>query len=105
MTIVHHKTYYDYHGEYEPYVVLFRQRNPFELYGISKKPLWIRGRERQSAKRSDMFYVTSVSWREKGLGYHGFLDDVVFLGFGIEDRGSGGMDLTMGSLLEGVGLC
>ncbi|KAM7196626.1 hypothetical protein V8F33_006125 [Rhypophila sp. PSN 637] len=105
MTIIHHKTFYDYHGQYEPYVVLFRQRKPFELYGISKKPLWIQGRERQSKTRSDMFYVASVNWRDRGLGYHGFLDDVVFLGFGIEDHASGGMDLTMGELLSGIGLC
>ena len=105
MTIVHHKTYYDYHGEYEPYVVLFRQRKPFELYGISKKPLWIHGRERQSKKRSDMFYVASMNWKDRGRKYHGYLDDIVFLSFGIEDHRSGGIDVLASDLFGGLGLC
>lgn len=186
MTIVHHKTYYDYHGEYEPYVVLFRGREPFEVFGVSKKPLWIQGKRRlrvrvrgqpergfphhgrgnvntedapaaehdalrggnlgredwhahgqgvegkgkkrvmvkkgglgigrppigipsigRKKKRthSDMFYVSSINWRDRGRRHKGYLDDVVMLGFGIEDHGSGGMDVVVGDLIGGFGRC
>ncbi|KAK3322728.1 hypothetical protein B0H66DRAFT_473148 [Apodospora peruviana] len=103
--LIHHKTYYDYHGEYEPYVVVFRQRNPFELYGISKKPLWIHGRQHLTGNRSDMLYVVSINWKARGQKYHGYLDDVLFLSFGIEDHKSGGMDVLAADLLLGLGLC
>lgn len=105
LTIIQHKRYYDWHSEYEPYVVLFRQRAPYELYAVSKKPLWISGRQRLSDTRTEMFYVTSANWRDRGVGYHGFVDDVLFLTFGIEDKESGGIDVKAGHLLIGLGLC
>lgn len=105
ITIVQHKKYYDFHGEYEPYVVVFRERSPFELYAISKKPLWIHGRQRLGGKKSEQFYVVSINWKERGLGYHGYLDDELFLAFGIEDKRSGGMDVLASDLLTGLGLC
>ncbi|KAL2022519.1 hypothetical protein VTK56DRAFT_5126 [Thermocarpiscus australiensis] len=105
LTIIQHKTFYDWHGEYEPYVVLFYQRAPYELYAISKKPLWIHGRQRTGDRHSEMFYVTSMSWKMRGMKYHGFLDDVLFLAFGIEDKDAGGMDVRAGDLLVDLGLC
>jgi hypothetical protein len=105
MTIIQHKTYYGYHSEYEPYVVLFQQRAPFELYAISKKPLWISGRRRHEGRRTDMMYVTSANWKERGVNYHGYLDDVVMLGFGFEDKHSRGIDVYAGDLLVDLGLC
>ncbi|KAK3295406.1 uncharacterized protein B0H64DRAFT_145389 [Chaetomium fimeti] len=105
LTIIQHKTYYEYHSEYDPYVVLFQQRAPYELYGISKKPLWISGRKHHKGRRTDMMYVTSANWKDRGVNYHGYLDDVVFLGFGFEDRNSAGIDVRAGDLLVGLGLC
>ncbi|KAL2123470.1 hypothetical protein VTJ04DRAFT_3925 [Mycothermus thermophilus] len=105
MTIIQHKTFYGYHSEYEPYVVLFQQRSPFELYAISKKPLWISGRRRHKGRKTDMMYVTSINWKEKGLKYHGYLDDVIMMGFGYEDKYSGVLDVRAGDLLVDMGLC
>ncbi|KAI6081982.1 hypothetical protein F4821DRAFT_274473 [Hypoxylon rubiginosum] len=100
-TIFQHKTFRDFHSVYEPYVMVFQRRPPFEVYGISRKPLWIHGRETQS----QMFYVTSVSWKVSGQRYHGYLDDVLFLGFGIEDRESAGIDVLASDLLADLNLC
>lgn len=105
LTLIHHKTFYDWHGEYEPYVVLFRQRAPFELHAISRRPLWIHGRRRVSDTRTEMFYVTSINWKARGARYHGFLDDELFLGFGVEDRESAAIDLRASDLLANLGLC
>ncbi|KAK4183605.1 hypothetical protein QBC35DRAFT_93236 [Podospora australis] len=106
MTIIQHKKYYKWHGEYEPYVVLFRQSAPFELYAISKKPFWISGRERKDAEDwTSMVYVTSIGWKEHGLKYHAYMDDVLFLGFGIEDSRAGGIDMRAEDLLQDLGLC
>ncbi|KAK4225171.1 hypothetical protein QBC38DRAFT_270093 [Podospora fimiseda] len=109
MTIVQHKSFYSFHSEYEPYVILFRQTAPYEVFAVSKKPLWISGRGRQEEKkRTDMLYVTSMGWKEKGMRYHGFLDDVLFLGFGVEDKRAGGIDVLAGDLVGStdiIGLC
>ncbi|KAK3986420.1 hypothetical protein QBC44DRAFT_139473 [Cladorrhinum sp. PSN332] len=106
MTIIQHKSYYSFHSEYEPYVVLFKQTAPYQVYGVSKKPLWISGRSRQEEmRRTDMLYVTSMAWKEKGMKYHGFLDDVLFLGFGVEDKRAGGIDVLVGDLVGDLGMC
>ncbi|KAK3332346.1 hypothetical protein B0T19DRAFT_101014 [Cercophora scortea] len=104
-TIIQHKTYYDYHSEYEPYAMVFRHRAPFELYGISRKPIWIHGRQRIDDKRTEMFYVVSMSWKTRGQKYHGYMDDVLFLSFGVEDKEPGGIDVLASDLLTGLGLC
>ncbi|KAI2470792.1 hypothetical protein F4781DRAFT_429972 [Annulohypoxylon bovei var. microspora] len=101
LTIFQHKTFRGFHSVYEPYAMAFRRRAPFQVYGISRKPLWIHGRDAPSR----MFYVTSVSWKERGRRYHGYLDDVLVLGFGIEDRETAGIDVLAGDLLAGLGLC
>ncbi|KAI0381235.1 hypothetical protein F5Y04DRAFT_86270 [Hypomontagnella monticulosa] len=100
-TIFQHKTFQNFHSVYEPYVMVFRRRPPFEVYGISRKPLWIHGRD----ERSRMFYVTAISWRGRGKKYHGYIDDVMFLSFGIEDRETAGIDILASDLLVGLGLC
>ncbi|KAI7571063.1 hypothetical protein KC343_g2184 [Hortaea werneckii] len=100
-TIVQRKAYYDFHSVYEPYVVLFNQRAPFELHAISSKPFWIRGRE----NKSEMMYVTSMSWKSRDQMYHGYLDDMLFVGFGIEDQFTGGMDVLASDLLRELGMC
>jgi len=104
-TVIQHKTYYQFHGEYNPYVVLFRQEEPFVLHAVSKKPIWIHGREKMPNGLTNMLYVVSMSWKTKGQRYHGFLDDVLFLAFGIEDSQAGGIDVLASDLLEELGLC
>ncbi|KPM44093.1 hypothetical protein AK830_g2460 [Neonectria ditissima] len=105
-TIVQHKSYYHYHGVYEPYVVVFQQRAPFEIYAISQKPVWIHGREKHADRdTSDMFYVTSMSWKNRNNKYHGYLDDELFLAFGVEDEKAAGIDLLAWDLLQNLGLC
>jgi len=103
--VVQHKKFYDLHAEYEPYVVVFRQEAPFDIYGISRKPIWIHGRERMADGRTNMFYVVSINWKERGLRYHGYLDDVLFVAFGIEDKQTAGIDVVASDLLTGLGLC
>lgn len=108
--VVHHKVYRDFHSVYEPYVVVFRQRAPFEMFAVSSKPVWISGRGtvRGTGARADtteMFYVTSIAWKTEGLKYHGYVDDVLFLAFGIEDERAAGIDVQAGSLLANLGLC
>ncbi|KAL0938572.1 uncharacterized protein CTRU02_205182 [Colletotrichum truncatum] len=103
--IFQHKTYYRYHSEYEPYAMVFRQRAPFEMFAVSKKPLWIHGREKKENGSSDMFYVTSMSWKSNQQRYHGYLDDVIFVSFGIEDERTGGIDVLAKDLLTELGTC
>lgn len=115
ITVVHHKVYRDFHSVYEPYVVVFRQRAPFEVFAVSSRPLWISGRRAVpgsgggfaggKADTTEMFYVTSIAWRDEGLKYHGYVDDVLFLAFGIEDERAAGIDVQAGSVLAHLGLC
>lgn len=102
--VVHHKVYRDFHSVYEPYVVVFRQRAPFEMFAVSSRPLWVSGRQ-TVRDTTEMFYVTSIAWKTKGLKYHGYVDDVMFLAFGIEDERAAGIDVQAGSVLANLGLC
>jgi hypothetical protein len=123
LAVLHHKIYRDFHSVYEPYAVLFRRRAPFDVFAVSSKPLWISGRQtvpgtggaaagwlgvgqgQGRADTTEMFYVTSISWKDQGLKYHGHVDDVMFLAFGIEDERAAGIDVQAGSLLANLGLC
>ena len=119
MSIFQHKTFYRFHSVYEPYILLFDSSPPFAVHGISTKPIWIHGRGKAGETRpknlrlakdapwnqTEMFYVTSMSWKEQGMKYHGFLDDVVFLAFGIEDERTAGIDVRAGDLIRGLGMC
>ncbi|KAB5581033.1 hypothetical protein GE09DRAFT_460133 [Coniochaeta sp. 2T2.1] len=104
-TIFHKKTFRDYHATYEPYVVAFRQTAPFEVYAVGRKPLWVKGRGARSDGETEMVFVTSIGWKGRGQRYHGYLDDAMFLGFGIEDIGTGGIDVLAGDVLRDLGLC
>jgi len=100
--------------------MVFKQQAPFEIYGISKRPIWIHGRglpgqgkkpvtltveESQKWNQTEMFYLTSISWKTQGQKYHGYLDDVMFVGFGIEDSDTGGIDILANDLMVDIGLC
>ncbi|KKY14140.1 hypothetical protein UCRPC4_g06831 [Phaeomoniella chlamydospora] len=120
MTIFHYKTFYNFHSLYEPYVLLFQQSLPFSIHAISTKPIWINGRglpgqgrkpaalsseEFETWDQTEMLYVTSMSWKQHGQKYDGYVDDIIFLGFGIEDSATGGIDIVAGDLLQDLGLC
>lgn len=108
MHIFQHKTFYEYHSLYEPYVMLFSNKAPFALHAISAKPFWIAGRQHHGALKghaSEMFYVTSVNWKGVDNKYTGYLDDVLLLGFGFEDKAGGGLDVTAESLLGDLSYC
>jgi hypothetical protein len=121
-TIFQHKSYHDWHGIYEPYVMLFQQDAPFGIHAISQRPLWIHGRAALTkdthsllyegdpnkeipGNHTEMFYVTSVSWKTHGQRYHGYLDDPLFLGFGIEDTRAGVIDILAEDLFQDLGYC
>ncbi|EXJ82226.1 hypothetical protein A1O3_06039 [Capronia epimyces CBS 606.96] len=135
MSVFQQKFYYAYHNVYRPYVVLFRPTAPFAIYAISQKPLWFHGHRKVAAKgtrsvkrgdedekqhqqqqkqkqdqelpenQAEMFFVTSISWKPRGQTYHGYLDDVMFLTFGIEDNRAGAIDVRAGDLLLDLGVC
>jgi hypothetical protein len=46
-----------------------------------------------------------MNWKEHGLKYEGYLDDILIVGFGIEDGNTAGIDVTAEDLLFGIGLC
>ncbi|KAL6858353.1 hypothetical protein ACO1O0_005814 [Amphichorda felina] len=106
ITIFQHKTFYNFHSVYEPYIMAFRRKSPFQVHGISRRPLWISGRQVHADRgTSDMLYVTSMGWKSRKLQYHGFIDDELFLAFGIEDESAGGIDILAGDLIGELGLC
>lgn len=124
-TIFHHKKYHNFHAVYEPYILVFEQVPPFKVYAISRKPFWIAGRQHRapdetastesvgdnrsvdSASRTSqqMLYVTSMSWKDKEQRYHGYLDDVLFIAFGIEDEATAAIDVLAGDLMLDLGHC
>jgi hypothetical protein len=119
LTIFQHKTFYAYHSVYEPYLMLFDHNAPFDIHAISRKPIWINGRGRpgevipyamsdKDAKtwnQTEMFYVTSISWKKHGEKYHGYLDDIIFIAFGIEDMATGGIDVVAEDLMQSLNFC
>lgn len=122
MHIFQHKTYFNYHAVYEPYVMLFQRTAPFAVHAISQVPLWIHGRnaltiysaslryqgrnESEIPKgHTEMFYITSMSWKTHGQRYHGHIDDTLTLAFGVEDSRSAVIDVTAGDLLQDLAYC
>ncbi|USW57942.1 hypothetical protein Slin15195_G112610 [Septoria linicola] len=121
MTIFQWKSFHMFHGIYEPYIMLFKRSAPFAVHAIGQRPYWINGRSQFTAEsgapkyigkpdaiptgHSEMFYVTSISWKNKGQTYHGFVDDPLFLAFGIEDGKSGVIDVTAGDLMQDLAVC
>lgn len=121
MHIFQHKSYYQYHSLYEPYIILFNQTAPFEIYAIGQRPYWIHGRtnltkethareyeehpEKIPPGHSEMFYITSMSWKKHGQRYHGYMDDPLWLSFGIEDSRAAAMDVLAGDLFEDLAYC
>ncbi|KAL6718622.1 hypothetical protein ACLMJK_002856 [Lecanora helva] len=123
MMIFQQKTLHGFHSVYEPYVMLFRQWAPFEVYAISRKPLWIYGRKRKSEamigsaaasslegeakpeQGSQMFYITSIAWKTQGQKYYGYLSDELFIAFGIEDSSAAAIDVRAADILPDLVYC
>lgn len=117
VTIFQKKVEINLHSVYEPYVMLFKQASPFSTHAFSTKPIWIHGRRAPGEhktydenihapiEQSEMLYVTSMSWKDSSRRYHGYLDDIVFLAFGIEDSQAGAIDVLASDLLAGVEQC
>ncbi|RMZ81619.1 hypothetical protein DV736_g6650, partial [Chaetothyriales sp. CBS 134916] len=103
------------HGMYEPYIMLFKQTSPFEVYAVSQKSLWYNGRGRPEGEwqkdtwrphgQTELLFTTSMSWKSQALTYHGFLDDTLFLTFGIEDKRGGIIDVIVGDLIADLAYC
>lgn len=120
MIIFQIKTFYG-RGNYFPYVMLFRRTPPFKIYGISRKPLWYHGRGYPMANwtmrpgfddgvfhpvnQTELAFTTAMSFKSRELTMHGYLDDEVFVTFGLEDRKTGGIDVLVGDLLRDVAVC
>ncbi|SMR59138.1 unnamed protein product [Zymoseptoria tritici ST99CH_1A5] len=114
MTLFQKKSFYG-HGMYEPYIMLFKQTAPFEVVGISSKSLWYNGRGRPEGEwqkdtwrphgQTEMLFTTSMSWQSHDLTYHGHLDDVLFLTFGVEDKRGGILDVVVGDLIADLAYC
>ena len=128
-TIFQQKHFYDLHAVYEPYVMVYQQRPPFAVHAISKRPIWIHGRGKykpskevyeaeeseynrdiaakgdDSLAQTEMFYVTSMSWKSQGVKYHGFLDDKLFIAFGIEDESAAAIEVLAADLLSDLAFC
>ena len=108
------KTFY-MHGMYEPYIMMFKQTPPFEVHGISSDPFWYSGRGEANGTwvqggpmpkdQSEMIFTVAFAWKEQGLTYHGYLDDKLFITFGIEDARSGAIDVLAKDLLSNIALC
>lgn len=124
-TVFQHKKYYDFHAVYEPYVLMFEQVPPFKVSAISAKPFWVYGRKvpfshsYESGERKDehdrmngtasdveeMLYITSMSWKTGGQTYHGYMDDILFIAFGIEDEKTAAIDILAGDLMQDLNFC
>lgn len=89
------------HAVYDPYVMIFKMEAPFDMHAISAKPLWINGR----TSVNEMIFITSMSWKSSERQYHGYLDDVLFLNFGIEDQKTASIDVTAADLVGDLMLC
>ena len=110
MLIFHTNSIHDGHTVFEPYVVLFERTAPFAIQGISERPLWIHGRKflssgDQPTGQTQRFYINSMNWKSHTARYHGYMDDVLFLGFGIDGSAPGAMDVVAGDLLQDLAFC
>lgn len=105
------------HPIYQPHVALFQQESPFALFAITQKPLWIWGRgaltedsgavkylsrpDKIPTNQTEMFYVTSIAWKNSNQTYHGFLDDPLWINFGKEGTSAKG-ELSSSALFKSI---
>lgn len=58
-----------------------------------------------SAVHVEIWYPPSMSWNSPTQRYHGYMDDVLFLSFGIEDSRPGAIDFLADDLLQDLAFC
>ena len=80
------------------------------MFAVSSKPFWISGRKIAGApgtvaNQTEMLYVNSVNWKLRQNKYEGYLDDVLLVGFGIEDGAAGVIDVKAEALLGDLAFC
>jgi hypothetical protein len=63
------------------------------------------GSDAQREESRELLYVTSMNWKEKDKNYHGFIDDVIFIGFGRSDRENSMVDVTPRELIGELLMC
>ena len=121
MHIFHVQSNSSSHTTYEPYVMLFQRTAPFAIQAISQRPLWIHGRdaltEDSGAVRYlgnsaaipkgqlEAYYITSMSWKTHGQKYHGYMDDPLFLGIGVEESRGAALDVIASDLFQDLAFC
>ena len=120
LSLFQHKIFDSDHAQYFPYILLHSQSPPFAIHAISTKSIWIHGRSRLTNQtpspfwrtpddvlpfHSELFFVVSMAWKSAGQRYHGYVDDEIMLGLGIEDYASAGIDVVAGDLLQDLGYC
>jgi hypothetical protein len=110
MHLFYIKEVYNGHVSHEPYMILFQRTPPFAIKAISQRPIWIHGRQvlgspGDEVGRTERFYINSMNWKSHTQKYHGYIDDMLFLGFGIEDSHPGAMDVMAGDLLQDLAFC
>jgi hypothetical protein len=64
-----------------------------------KNNLNISLRMKELWNQTEMFYNTSLGWKAHDLKHHEYVDDVLFIGFGIEGFRTAGIDILAGDLL------
>lgn len=88
---------------YERYVVTFESKPPYAMVSISQ-PLSYLGMSDLS-----FTYTVSMAWSQLYEGrdnyYHGFLDDTIILGLGLDDREAFTIDVKAAKLLECHNVC
>lgn len=102
----------DEHTYYRPYTVLLRQSPPFAIHAISQRPVWIHGQtmledDEGRSVQAESTYFASMNWMSHTQKYHGYVDDLLFLGFGFNGSKAhpGAMDLPAGDLLQDLAFC
>lgn len=131
LQIIQHQREYSHPHQsvVEPFVHIYHAAPPFKTVGVSQKSLWILGRggkhdneppgthgydgdgiteqgELMRRKdRTELFDVVGMSWVDESATYGGFIDDAVVLGFGMQGRMTGGIDVNVLDLLNGMATC
>jgi hypothetical protein len=62
-------------------------------------------KESKKEKTRELLYVTSMNWKLKDKNYHGFGDDVIFVGFGRDDKYNSMVDVTARELVGDMMVC
>ena len=115
------KSYYEFHSFCEPYFMLYSValRNPSTPSPnslLDPRPralakvtgsLQYEGKSEDEIPKSwtELFCTTRMGWQSHVQRYHGYIDDVLFPAFGIEDSRPATIDVLAGDLLQDLAFC